>query len=89
MSGNKMKNARALKNKFDRENIHFEMVQPPFTDDFMKELKEISIQWLNGRKEKGFSLGFFDEDYLDRAENRNSERKWESGHWLCQHHACI
>ena len=27
----------------------------------MQEMKAVSDIWLNGRKEKGFSLGFFDE----------------------------
>ncbi|MFJ7725268.1 bifunctional lysylphosphatidylglycerol flippase/synthetase MprF [Neobacillus sp. NPDC097160] len=67
-SGKKMKGARAVKNKFERENYQFEIASPPFHADFMKELKEISDEWLQGRTEKGFSLGFFDEDYLNKAE---------------------
>jgi len=67
-SGKKMKGARAVKNKFERENYQFKIASPPFHADFMKELKEISDEWLQGRTEKGFSLGFFDEDYLNKAE---------------------
>jgi phosphatidylglycerol lysyltransferase len=67
-SGKKMKGARAVKNKFERENYQFEIVIPPFQADFLKELKEISDDWLHGRTEKGFSLGFFDDDYLNKAE---------------------
>lgn len=38
--------------------------------EFMKlgvfnELKEVSDKWLNGKAEKGFCVGFFDEDYLN------------------------
>src|SRR3712207_4100649 len=44
------------------------MVKPPFSNIFIKELKEISDIWLNKRKEKGFSLGSFDEDYINSAE---------------------
>ena len=33
----------------------------------MQEMKAVSDIWLNGRKEKGFSLGFFDEAYLQQA----------------------
>ncbi|MGE8078809.1 bifunctional lysylphosphatidylglycerol flippase/synthetase MprF [Peribacillus loiseleuriae] len=67
-SGKKMKGARAVKNKFERENYHFGIVAPPFDEDLMKELRGISNEWLQGRTEKGFSLGFFDEDYLNKAE---------------------
>ena len=42
------------------------MVQPPFSAENMQALKAISDSWLEGRKEKGFSLGFFDEAYLQR-----------------------
>ncbi|WHY87220.1 bifunctional lysylphosphatidylglycerol flippase/synthetase MprF [Neobacillus novalis] len=67
-SGKKMKGARAVKNKFERENYQFEILNPPFHADFMTELRAISDEWLQGRTEKGFSLGFFDVDYLDKAE---------------------
>ena len=33
----------------------------------MNELENISNDWLSGREEKGFSLGFFDRDYLSLA----------------------
>ncbi|MFI8496087.1 bifunctional lysylphosphatidylglycerol flippase/synthetase MprF [Peribacillus butanolivorans] len=68
LSGKKMKGARAVKNKFERENYHFEIVTPPYHEDFMNELRGLSNEWLQGRIEKGFSLGFFDEDYLNKAE---------------------
>ncbi|MFK9092918.1 bifunctional lysylphosphatidylglycerol flippase/synthetase MprF [Bacillus salipaludis] len=67
LTGNKMKGLRALKNKFFRESFYFELVEPPFALGLLKELREISNEWLLGRKEKGFSLGFFDEDYLNKA----------------------
>ena len=33
----------------------------------MNELEEVSTKWLQGRAEKGFSLGFFDEQYLNTS----------------------
>ena len=68
LSGKKMKGARAVKNKFERENYHFEIIKPPFSPGLFNELKTVSEDWLQGRKEKGFSLGFFDEDYLNKSE---------------------
>lgn len=66
-SGKKMKGTRAVINKIDKEGYTFDVLQPPFSKDQMAVFKEISDTWLDGRKEKGFSLGFFDEDYLQRG----------------------
>ena len=68
LSGKKMKALRAVKNKFERENFEFEILKPPFSDDSLMRLKEVSDEWLHGRKEKGYSLGFFDHNYLNKSE---------------------
>lgn len=68
LSGKKMKVMRANKNKFERENFIFEIIKPPLSDDLLQRLKTVSNEWLAGRREKGFSLGFFDETYLNRSE---------------------
>lgn len=67
LSGNKMKGLRALRNKFIRADYSFELITPPYTQELLEELREISNEWLQGRAEKGFSLGFFSEDYLNKA----------------------
>ncbi len=67
LTGNRMKGLRALRNKFARASYSFEVVDPQFSQELLEELKEISNEWLQGRTEKGFSLGFFDEDYLNKA----------------------
>ncbi|GLB47169.1 phosphatidylglycerol lysyltransferase [Philodulcilactobacillus myokoensis] len=67
LSGKKHRGERALKNKFKRENYQFEIINPPFDDQTMKSLKQISDQWLHGSAEKGFSLGYFDNYYLNQA----------------------
>lgn len=75
-SGKKMKGTRAVLNKIEKNGFSFEILQPPYSADEMTTFKEISDSWLDGRKEKGFSLGFFDEDYLQRgpmAVVKNSE----------------
>lgn len=66
-AGKKMKGTRAVINKINREGYYFEVLQPPFDVPTMASLKEISDSWLNGRKEKGFSMGFFSEAYLQRG----------------------
>lgn len=78
LSGKKMKGNRALINKLIKSGFTFEMLQPPFSQETMTEIKAISDAWLGSRKEKGFSLGFFSEEYLQRAEMavvRNEEGK--------------
>lgn len=67
MSGKKRKAERALLNRFERNNYQFEVLQPPFSPEIMARLKEISDDWLGGRVEKGFSLGFFKESYLQKG----------------------
>ncbi|MFJ8066958.1 bifunctional lysylphosphatidylglycerol flippase/synthetase MprF [Psychrobacillus sp. NPDC096426] len=62
--GKKMKNLRANKNKLEREGYRFQVIQPPHSDEFLAKLKPISDDWLEGRKEKGFSLGWFNPSYL-------------------------
>ncbi|MDT2596061.1 bifunctional lysylphosphatidylglycerol flippase/synthetase MprF [Enterococcus dongliensis] len=67
LSGKKMKGQRATFNKILKAGYQFDVIHPPFSAETLASLKEISDEWLNGRKEKGFSLGFFSEDYLQRA----------------------
>ncbi|WP_281281397.1 bifunctional lysylphosphatidylglycerol flippase/synthetase MprF [Pseudalkalibacillus caeni] len=64
LSGKKNASLRAVKNKFEREGFQFEMVSPPFSTSLLEELEHVSTEWLGGKKEKGFSLGFFDRDYI-------------------------
>lgn len=67
MSGKKRKAERALLNRFTREAYTFKVLQPPFSPEMMTRLKEVSDDWLGGRLEKGFSLGFFNESYLQKG----------------------
>ena len=68
LSGKKMKGQRALNNKITKEGFTFDVLTPPFSAETFATLKEISDNWLDGRKEKGFSLGFFSESYLSTAQ---------------------
>ena len=67
LSGKKRKSERAIMNRFAKENYQFEIIQPPFSAEKMSGLKKVSDDWLGSRKEKGFSLGFFSENYLQKA----------------------
>ncbi|WP_270583106.1 bifunctional lysylphosphatidylglycerol flippase/synthetase MprF [Bacillus smithii] len=67
LRGKRKAGLRSTKNRLKRENIRFRMVEPPFTDEFFHNIEEVSNQWLGKKKEKGFSLGYFDRDYLSLA----------------------
>ncbi|MBF0707880.1 bifunctional lysylphosphatidylglycerol flippase/synthetase MprF [Alkalihalobacillus hwajinpoensis] len=68
LSGKRMKALRAVKNKFERENFQVEIVKPPHSEELLQKLKNVSDEWLQGRNEKGFSLGFYHVDYLNKSE---------------------
>ncbi len=50
-----------------KKQYSFEVVKPPISKELFNELRTVSTEWLQGRREKGFSLGCFDEDYLNKA----------------------
>lgn len=65
--GKSGKKFRAAVNKIENKGYSFQVQYPPFSDEFLQDLEKISDAWLSGRQEKGFSLGFFDKDYLSLA----------------------
>ncbi|ONI38471.1 hypothetical protein AN396_10575 [Candidatus Epulonipiscium fishelsonii] len=67
LAGKKAAPLRTIKNKMNRNELEFELVMPPFNQDFVSTLKDISDKWLDGKNEKGYSLGFFDENYISLA----------------------
>lgn len=68
LAGRKKSTERNILNRFKKDGYEFKIVRPPYLDDFLDKLEEISNSWLDGREEKGFSLGFFDRDYLRKSE---------------------
>lgn len=67
LAGTKRKGERALMHKFEREGYSVELLKPQFDDALLDDLQTVSDSWLDGRSEKGFSLGFFDRHYLNQA----------------------
>ena len=65
--GKQGKKFRTVVNKLENKGYQFQVLQPPFDKKLLNTLKEISDNWLDGRQEKGFSLGFFDEKYIQLA----------------------
>lgn len=67
LEGKSGRRFRTAVNKLDNKGYKFEVLQPPFDDTLMATLRHISDSWLDGRQEKGFSLGYFDEEYIKLA----------------------
>ena len=67
VDGKHGKKFRKPTNRVEKAGFQFKLLDPPFSETQMQEMKAVSDIWLNGRKEKGFSLGFFDEAYLQQA----------------------
>ncbi|EFN96536.1 bifunctional lysylphosphatidylglycerol flippase/synthetase MprF [Streptococcus mitis] len=65
--GKQGKKFRTVVNRLESKGYQFQVLQPPFDKKLLNTLKEISDNWLDGRQEKGFSLGFFDEKYIQLA----------------------
>lgn len=67
LAGQKMQKVRTCCNKINKAGYSFEVVNGDINDSLMAELREISDIWLAGKKEMGFSMGFFDEEYIKQA----------------------
>lgn len=65
LEGRKMKSVRNALSRVEKEGYSFEIVNPPFSDSFLDELKSISDKWLGNRKELNFTVGKFDKRYLE------------------------
>jgi phosphatidylglycerol lysyltransferase len=63
------KKYRWLKRKFEREGYFLTKHTPPHPQNLLDELEEVSEEWLSlpGRRERGFTLGSFDRDYLNET----------------------
>jgi phosphatidylglycerol lysyltransferase len=68
LKGKAGKRQRKVRNTAQRAGWSFEVLPPGSSNEHLAELQEISDAWLADKntKEKGFSLGFFDADYLAR-----------------------
>ncbi|MGV6811724.1 MAG: bifunctional lysylphosphatidylglycerol flippase/synthetase MprF [Brevirhabdus sp.] len=66
LSGKKYKSMRAAHNQAHRSGLSFQMVPPERLDEVFDALKDVSDAWLDGKstREKRFSVGRFDRDYL-------------------------
>ncbi|MCB8979366.1 MAG: flippase-like domain-containing protein [Ardenticatenaceae bacterium] len=66
LDGKAGKHFRTPMNKMTRLNYRADIVQPPLSPELLRELREVSDEWLTMMhgKEMHFSLGWFDDDYI-------------------------
>jgi phosphatidylglycerol lysyltransferase len=66
LSGKAMKSLRGNVSRLRRDGYVTELLSPPHPEPLMEELRAVSDEWLAGQHggEKRFSLGWFDDDYL-------------------------
>tara|TARA_R110002110_G_scaffold69766_18_gene188074 strand:- start:2808 stop:5492 length:2685 start_codon:yes stop_codon:yes gene_type:complete len=66
LAGGKFKKMRAAHNKALKDGFEFSLHPAPHDPAFLDELEAISKAWMGGKvgREKGFSVGRFDADYL-------------------------
>jgi phosphatidylglycerol lysyltransferase len=57
---------RAVRRRAQREGVEFALLPPDAVPALLPELRRVSEQWLEAREtaEKGFSVGYFDPQYL-------------------------
>ncbi len=67
LEGSENKTLRNGYNKLVRNGYHYDVIQPPFSPRMLREMNTISDEWLSSRgtSEMKFSLGWFDEAYLN------------------------
>ncbi len=66
LAGKRWEDLRQAVNRSTRERLRFEWVEPPFDTMLLAQVEQVSDAWLvaKGVREKGYSLGRFDADYL-------------------------
>lgn len=69
LEGGARRGLRHTHHKFEKLGVQFEIVPQPAVADLLPELRAISDAWLaeKSTREKGFSLGYFDDDYVQRC----------------------
>ena len=69
LKGGRRSGLRSTQNKFSKLGMGFDILERDQVKIRMAELHQVSDAWLETRKadEKGFSLGFFSENYLCRS----------------------
>lgn len=65
--GKKFAYFRNIYNRMNTGMYDFRLEMPKHSPSLLKEIKALSDLWLGGKKEKKFSVGYFDEAYLNQS----------------------
>ncbi len=70
LEGSKRSGLRQAYNRMFRDGVSFEIIPAAALNTILPQLQQISNHWMEDKKarEKRFSLGFYNEDYLRRCE---------------------
>ena len=64
----KSRDFRNVLKRFEKDGFIFEIYnENSIGEDLLHSLKKISDEWLSNREEMGFSLGWFNEEYLNKS----------------------
>jgi phosphatidylglycerol lysyltransferase len=82
LSGKQAKPLRSKLNQLEKLGIQLTLYPAPVPDDVLDQAQSVSDEWLRipGRRERQFTLGRFDRDYLRHTEILAAED--ETGHML-------
>ena len=66
IEGKSFKKLRSRNNQLEKSGVRVRFYDAPIPDELIRQLKEVSDEWLQlpGRRERTFTLGKFDPDYL-------------------------
>jgi len=66
LEGNRNSGLRHSRNRIEKEGCRFEIIPQDGVGSVLAQIREISDSWIEEKntREKGFSLGFFNEEYL-------------------------
>jgi phosphatidylglycerol lysyltransferase len=66
LNGKERRRLRSKVNELDKIGMRTEWIEVPIPDRVLREAHEVSEDWLRipGRRERKFTLGWFDQDYL-------------------------
>lgn len=68
ITSSKSRDHRNLLSRFSRDGYRFEMnIQDKIDNKLYNDILETSTQWLKGRNEMGFSMGFMNREYIEKS----------------------